>query len=366
MKEIRDIVKAVHRLEREGRHTALLTVVSVRGSAYRRPGTRMLVSEKGQEVGSISTLCLESDLFEKAKHVIASEKPALISYDTTAPEDAIFGIGQGCAGKVKILIEPFTSQSKIFHLLNQVTEGRSTTTLTTIFHADGIYADLFATHYDHDLLATFPIQFRNVLQSDIHQTLEKKIAATRRYEEPNGSVEVLIEILRPPLRLTIFGATSDVIPLVSFASELGWYVILVDHRSAYATQENFPLADEIVVCPPDEVGTRIRLKPETFAVVMVHQFEAEKILLRTLLPSSVCYVGLLGPRNKRDLLLQYLAAEGFIPTAEQRRKLHNPIGLDVGAETAEEIALSIVAEIQAILTNRLPQHLKNKNGPIHQ
>jgi xanthine/CO dehydrogenase XdhC/CoxF family maturation factor len=149
------------------------------------------------------------------------------------------------------------------------------------------------------------------------------------------------------------------------AAGLGWNVTIVDHRSAYAAKKDFPEADAVTLLSPEDYGAHLRLTAETCAVVMIHQFLAEANALRFLLSSANRYVGLLGPKSKCDLLLQHLASEGFTPTGEQLVKLHNPVGLDLGAETAEEIAISIVAEIQAIIHNRNGGFLKNRQGSIH-
>ena len=163
----------------------------------------------------------------------------------------------------------------------------------------------------------------------------------------------------------LFGATPDVQPLVRTAAELGWSVTIVDHRAAYARAADFPEADTVLLLSPEEYADRIRLTAETYAVIMIHQFLAEAQALRFLLPSPVRYIGLLGPKSKCSLLLQYLESEGFSHTKEQLEKLHNPAGLDLGAETAEEIALSISAEILARTRDRKPGFLKNRQGAIH-
>ena len=332
----------------------------------------MLFSQKGREAGFVSAACLEADLFEKVKDVIVNGKPALFSYDTTAPEDAIFGVGQGCGGFVEILIEPIrTDQTpQSLDILKTTSEQNELCALATVYRSDGVNSEaigaklLFTISGRIVSSLTQPELNKNITR-DIEKSLRTGKSTTNHYEYSKSTADVFIEIIHPPVPLLIFGATPDVKPLVQLAAELGWNVTVVDHRSAYAVKKDFPEADAVLLLSPEDYLQRIHLTPETCAVVMIHQFTAEASTLRFLLSSTVRYVGLLGPKSKCDLLLQHLSAEGFTPTEEQLIKLHNPVGLDLGAETAEEIALSIVAEIQAVMNNRSSGFLKDRQGPIH-
>jgi xanthine/CO dehydrogenase XdhC/CoxF family maturation factor len=332
----------------------------------------MLFTKKGREAGFVSAACLEADLFEKAKYVIAANKPAIFSYDTTAPEDAIFGVGQGCGGFVEILIEPIrvdqTGQS--LALLQTASEQNELCALATLYKSNGEFSEIIGTKL------LFTISGKNIssltqaelsenITRDIEQALHIGQSTTKHYFYSQSTADVFIEIIRPPIPLLIFGATSDVKPMVQLAVELGWNVTVVDHRSAYAVKKDFPEADAVLLLSPEDYAQHLNITQETCAVVMIHQFTAEASALRFLLSSSVRYVGLLGPKSKCDLLLQHLSAEGFTPAGEQLAKLHNPVGLDLGAETAEEIAISIVAEIQAVINNRNGGFLKDRQGPIH-
>jgi xanthine dehydrogenase accessory factor len=372
MKELRKILQRLDELRSSGETCALATVVSVHGSAYRRPGARMLFSTKGREAGFVSAACLEADLFEKVKDVIASSKSALFSYDTTAPEDAIFGVGQGCGGFVEILIEPIridqTKQS--LALLQTASEQNELCAIAMVYKSNGEQNEimgsrlLFTGSGDKNSSLTQEKLSRNIMH-DIEQAIRIGKSTTKHYDYSKSTADVFIEIIHPPAPILIFGATPDVKPLVRLSAELGWNITVVDHRSAYALKKEFPEADAVLLLSPEDYIQRLHPTPETCAVVMIHQFAAEANALRFLLSSTVRYIGLLGPKSKCDLLLQHLSTEGFTPTEEQLAKLHNPVGLDIGAETAEEIAISIVAEIQAIINNRNGGFLKNRQGPIH-
>ena len=134
---------------------------------------------------------------------------------------------------------------------------------------------------------------------------------------------------------------------------------------AYATRDRFPDADEIIVCHPEELSTKLKLNPQMVAVVLTHNYLSDKMLLQTLLPSPIGYLGLLGAKRRSQQLLEDLQLEGFIPSKNQLQRLYAPVGLDIGAETAAEIALSIVAEIQAVLAQREGNHLRFRQGSIH-
>ena len=181
-----------------------------------------------------------------------------------------------------------------------------------------------------------------------------------------GEAHVFLEVIAPPLPLVIFGAGHDAVPLIRLAKEqMGWNVTLVDHRAAWATPQRFPWADSIIVCSPQEVARRVPLTPNAAALVMTHQFPCDVALIRELLPSPAGYIGLLGPRRRTERLLSELAGEGFVVTEEQRTRLHGPVGLDIGADSPEQIALSIVAEIQAVTAGRGGGQLREQSGAIH-
>jgi xanthine/CO dehydrogenase XdhC/CoxF family maturation factor len=372
LNDIRTICTRLDELRLSGEPCALATIVSVHGSAYRRPGARMLFSKNGREAGFVSAACLEADLFEKVKEVIALNKAALFSYDTTAPEDAIFGIGQGCGGVVEILVEPIGGEqtTPLMGLLQMLRDLNEPCAVAMVYKSNGeqretFGARLFLTLSGNKSFTLTQTELSQNITSDVEEALHTGKSVTKQYNYSCSTADVFIEIIQPPVHLLLFGATPDVRPLVRLAAELGWNSTVVDHRAAYAVKKDFPEADEVILIAPEEYDQQLRISPETFAVIMVHQFAAEAKALRFLLSSTIRYVGLLGPKSKCELLLQHLSAEGFTPTEEQRARLHNPVGLDIGAETSEEIALSISAEILTRTRNRNPGFLKDRQGAIH-
>jgi xanthine dehydrogenase accessory factor len=371
VKELRKILQRIRELHSSGEECVLATVVNVRGSAYRRPGARMLFSQRGREVGFISAVCLESDLFKKAKEVLSSKRPTLVSYDTTAPEDVIFGVGQGCGGFVEILIEPFTSEQDYeLAVLQSASQWKEPCGLATVIKIntgsnERIGSKILWSSSGETSSTVIDTELIKHITDDLQKVLKTGKSFVKQYESSEGSTHVFLEIIRPPVSFIIFGSGPDVKPLVRLTSQLGWTTTVVDHRSAYTTTHEFPEADEVRLLTPDQYAQNLLLTPDSFAVIMIHQFETEVKALQFLFQSPVRYIGLLGPKSKRDLLLEHLGSGGFVPTDEQLGKLYNPVGLDIGAETAEEVALSIAAEIQSIAKGRKSGFLKDRKGSIH-
>ena len=315
MKELQDIITTYNKLKKSGETIALATVVRVAGSTYRRPGARMLMSTKGEIIGSLSGGCLEGDVFEQAQEVMNFQKSRLVSYDTTSEADILWGSGMGCQGIVDIFIEPLLSdngkilisfvQLLLNHSKNAQKSGKS-------FH--------ISTH----------------------------------------NIEAFVEVIHPPLSLIIFGAGHDAIPIVYFAKQLGWSVTVLDRRPDYATSTRFPEADTIIISEYEKLPESIILDEKTVAVIMTHNYLYDLTILKTILPLNLGYLGILGPRIRTEKLL------GEIPEYEQYKKhLYAPVGLDIGADNPQEIALAIIAEIQAVINNRSAGFLCDRHLPIH-
>jgi xanthine/CO dehydrogenase XdhC/CoxF family maturation factor len=201
---------------------------------------------------------------------------------------------------------------------------------------------------------------------DSRRARESGMSKVQMYEMSAGRAEVFIEVIQPPVPLVIFGAGHDAVPLVRFAKELGWHVTVVDPRPGYATRQKFPLADTLVVCRPEEVHEHIEIQRSTMAVVMTHHYLQDADLLRTLLPLPLRYLGLLGSKRRTQRLLHEARKEGVLLSERNLDLVYSPIGLDIGADTPEEIALAIAAEIQAVLAGRSGGMLRIREGPLHE
>jgi xanthine/CO dehydrogenase XdhC/CoxF family maturation factor len=282
MHEIDKVVAACRSVIDAGSRGVLVTVVHTQGSTYRRAGARAVIGEDGTLAGAISGGCLERDIAERVAIWLADMNPRMVTYDSTRGDDLIFGLGLGCRGVLDLLIEPF--------------DGARVPRLVTDFQWNGAE----------------PAEWTTIL--------------------PNG--ETMIEILRPPRSIVIFGG-GDAEPVAQFARTVGWLVEVVKPRAEFNSHE------------------------VDAAIVMTHNFARDAEILRQLLASQIQYIGLLGPKSRGDELLAEIGSS-------RDSRLHNPIGLDLGGETPEEIALSIVAEVQAAFERRSARPLREIETPIHE
>lgn len=202
--------------------------------------------------------------------------------------------------------------------------------------------------------------------ADLFKALVEKQTYVKSYTILSGRIDILSEVIHPPVPLLIFGAGYDAVPVVQFAKQLGWHITVIDHRPEYLRHDRFPQADQLLFCVPDLPNTyRHLLTRQSVAVVMSHRYVSDIAFLRTLIPSQLRYLGVLGSKRRMQQLWQDLAEHDVMLSPEQNQRLYNPVGLDIGAETPEQIALSSVAEIQAVLSRRSGGFLRDRVGSIH-
>ena len=354
-----------------GERLALATVVMVRGSAYRRPGARMVITAEGRTVGAISGGCLESDVAEHAKRVLASGRAMAITYDGTAESDGVFGLGMGCNGVTTLLIEPVVAGDPEGPLafLAYCRARRQAGVIATVIHSEGddppVGARLMLDSEGGLTGVKHREGFVQALTAEMRQVFCRQRSEVREIAIGTAMADVFFEFVPPPVSLVIFGAGYDALPLASFAKQLGWQVTVVDHRPAYTTPERMPTADAVVCAHPGPLPKQVSLGTETVGMLMTHHYLHDKEWLRTLLPLPLRYLGILGPRTRTERLLGELQAEGTAADFSSLGWLHYPAGLDIGAETPEEIALAILAEIRAVLAGRSGGMLTTHAGPIH-
>ncbi len=371
MKEISDIITAFKAAQQQGRQTALATVVHVEGSSYRRPGARMLIEDDGRLTGAISGGCLEGDALRKAMLVMSQQKPMLVTYDTM-DDDAKLGVGLGCNGIIHILIEPVNTAGahNPLALLMAAASQRQTAVVVTLFSLQKRSGPQPGTQllYSGGVLAGNLPQAGEwpLLEADIQEALAGNASAIKSYTTHQGSITAFIEVLPPPVKVVVVGAGNDVMPLVEMAAIVGWEVTVIDGRTNYATRQRFARAKQVLLAKPGQVLELVEYDAQTVFLLMTHNYNYDLALLQQLLPQQVAYTGVLGPAKKLARMLDELAEKGIVPTPAQLAKVHGPAGLDVGAETPEEIALSIIAEIKAVLAGRDAAPLRHKKRPIHQ
>jgi xanthine dehydrogenase accessory factor len=369
LKELENIVAEAERARSSGQSVALATVVDVEGSAYRLPGARMLIANGKWIAGSISGGCLEDDVVMRAQEAIAKDEALVTTYDTTSDDDIVFGVGLGCKGIITILIEPIRPQDHGVDFLGfakSCLEDRTPGVVATVIRVQGRTAAKPGSRFVSRLEERRSDVADRELESKIEAAIRvmPQAAKLMTFSLEHGAANVFVERIEPPTPLVVFGAGHDAIPVVRLAKELGWHVTLVDHRPAYATAARFPLADRVLISTPSELS-QVTLTPDTLALVMTHNYLRDLELLQILLPAPVRYLGLLGPRRRTDQLLADLQQKGIRPTADQLSRFYGPVGLDIGSEGPIEVALSILSEMQAVMTSHPGGHLKERKRPIH-
>lgn len=368
-KEIRDIVAAFHAAEKAGRKTALATIVHVEGSSYRMPGARMLVDDNGCLTGAISGGCLEGDARRRALLAIHERRNRLVTYDTSNEEDVEFGVQLGCNGIVHILFEPVFSEEPDHPvvLLERSQKVRRDTVLVTLFSLENKQLDQPGTCYFFNGISSGNRINDTMLElevaSDAKAVLAERSSRLKNYE--GFSLSAFVELIQPPVSLVVVGAGNDAIPLTEMAALLGWEITVVDGRPAQATTMRFPQAKQVIVSKPSEVFGTLNVDARTCFVLMTHNYNYDLELLGNLLQKPCAYVGVLGPKSRLERLLSDLQDRGVVVDDAQRSRVFGPVGIDIGAGPAEEIALSILAEIKAVISGRVGGSLRDRSIRIH-
>ncbi len=381
MNEVRALVEAFDAASVRGERCALATVVSVEGSSYRRPGARMLVCEGGTSTGTISAGCLESDVIEHAKRALKAGEAQLVEYDTASTSDEMaWGLGLGCNGIVRVLVEPLASDSLYVEALRrsclanaapvlvatvyQHTPSESATDAPRVETGARLLINENGSVGREGLSGPWAV----MLESELRAMSRGEItSATRVYEVDGGAVKVFLEPLLPPVPLIIFGAGHDALPIVELARGLGWQTEVVDPQARPVSRSRFAVADRVTLARPEEVAAKLKITPRTLTLLMTHNYSHDLELLRFLLASPARYIGLMGPRKRTARLLSELEAGEDLFCLEEAdlARLHSPAGLDIGANAPAEIALSIIAEMRAVLDGRRGGMLRDRRGSIH-
>jgi xanthine dehydrogenase accessory factor len=357
-RETERILEVIRQVQAAGQRAALATVVRVRGSAYRREGTRIVVREDGTYECLLSGGCLEPTVAEAARRVIATGEPVVSTYDLE--EDSIWGLAIGCSGAVDVRIERLEDDPLSRAWLEVLDRGESAVLITAIAGASGRV--LLGADGDVRGQLSDPM---------LHASAIDRARERMRGPHPHagteniGSAEVFYEISAPSPRLVIFGAGQDAVPLARQAWGLGFSVTVVDVREAMLTPDRFPGITR-VASHFSRFADTIHLDASSFVVVMNHHLERDRESLSFALASDASYIGLLGPRSRYEKLLAGLEAEGHRPAAGMLARVRSPVGLALGAETPEEIAVSILAEILAIRRGFEGGFLNGRDASLHR
>jgi xanthine dehydrogenase accessory factor len=351
-----------------GRTGAVATVVQILGSAYRRPGAKFLIEDDGRTLGGVSGGCLEADVRELSHDVMRNGKPRLRHYDTGSDDRVVWGLGLGCNGSVDVFIQRIDALGeRTLAAVRELLRGDHPFAVSTIVEGPDAGRSLILT--EPNTLGDSNGARQDASDAggrrataDVDQDL--RAAAARRVETGESGLDrmegcrVFTDVLVPPPHLIVCGAGDDARPVAAYAADVGFQVTVVDHRPAYVTPERFPAARRLLQMRPDDVVGPFPLASNASVVLMTHSLALDREWLRRLLATATAYVGVLGPRARTAEILQQLGASGD-------ERVFGPVGLDLGAEGPEQIAISVVAELLAVRAQRDSRHLRERKVAIH-
>lgn len=373
MRELEFISAQYENLRYQGIGCVLATLVHVEGSSYRRAGARMLVDEYGNITGAISGGCLEGDALRKALHALHKQKNKLITYDTSDEDDAIVGAQLGCNGIIQVLFEPLDYQDSLnpCELLKSVLAQKNSLAIVVQFNLDRSKEQAGTILLiDENLKYTGKQPGKEVLDLILEQaqlTLENKRSYFAEFSIDGETQHLFIQNYQPPVKLIIVGAGNDAQILAQQAQLVGWEVIVTDGRPTHANIERFTSSCQVIVTKPEQTLENIEIDQRSCFVLMSHNYNYDLAVLKLLLAEDqIPYIGILGPLKKYERMQNDLESEGIELSEENRNKIHAPIGLEIGAETPSEIGLSILSEIQSVLTQTSGRPLREKSEPIHE
>ena len=367
----RDVARALVDAAAHGESLVLATVVRITGSSYGGVGARMICLGDGSRVGLVSGGCLESDLAEHARLVYASRVAKVVSYDTRDDEDVPWGLGLGCNGLIEVLLEPLDSHEArdVAALIDRALGADSPSVIATVIRSDGLNGGPRVG--SHMLLGNGEIQSTGNWGSgavliDAQQYLVEALAAGRRgLVREIGSAEVAFEVVMPAVRLVVCGSGPDAAPVARLASQLGWDVTVIDHRPVTDEYSARFCEARVVECAdPLGLAAVLPTNHRFAAVVMSHNISRDRDYLSALLESEAIYIGVLGPRARTERMLSELSARQESPPKVDDR-VFSPVGMDIGGEGPDAIALAIIAQISAVANGKPGGHLRDRRGSLH-
>ena len=333
--EFKEIIECYQNAKRLGIPAVIATVVDVEGSSYRRPGVGMLILQNGKITGAVSGGCVEKEVWRQAQSVFMSRKPKVMTYDGK--------YRLGCEGLLYILIE------KLEASIDTIAEIQKHLTLRIPFEINSWYSKIEGNSMPMGSV----IKFKNENEFSF-----SKINAQ------NVALDVFRRKIQPCFRLIIIGQEHDATELCKLASTTGWEVVIIGSPNNPKRSEDFPGAKEVLLSTPEALSIG-HLDDQTAVVLMTHNFAKDLLYLQAIKDTVPAYIGLLGPAKRREKLLS--AFIEYFPEVPDSfiDSIHGPAGLNLGAETPQEIAISIIAEILSVIRNQNPIPLQEKKGPIH-
>lgn len=352
---MKEIHKGLVRCLEEEKRAVLATIVQVTGSAYRREGARCLIYETGEVVGILSGGCVEEDLVEHARSVLRANLPKKVEYDFRWTTDEIWGLGLGCNGIIMVLLEP----------IDPINDREKTRSLIKEFRNRAIcevpYFTITVVESSNPKVlcpgkhwTQTEIEFENDKLDNVQCELIEEVI-------DGVSVALFVEKVNPLPRLVIVGSGPDAALLATRAQELEWRVSVVDHRSSYLNSY-FSGVETILIKRGDYASVDIH--QDSFAVIMTHNLDLDQLAIRKLLPLNLSYVGVLGSRERIRKITELIRDSDEHIDLRQLENVYSPVGLDIGAETPEEITLSILSELTAHKNRRVGGSLRDSRMRI--
>lgn len=350
---MRDILAELEQWLAAGEAVALATVVRAIGSSPRPVGAKLIVTRSGRMAGSVSGGCVEGAVFEVALETLDSLRPRLVTYGIS--DEQAWNVGLSCGGTIDVFVEALNSETNttllpaLIHALHE----QEPVVQATLVRGNPLGAHLLIYEDGHTVGTLGSPSLDELVSHDALTFLHTGEAETRAYTLPcGGQVEVFLEAHLPSRHLVVVGAVHIAIPLVAMAKQLDYHTTVIDAREFFATRERLPHADELIVAWPDEALEQIKITPQTDIVILAHDEKFEDPAFHIALRSRAGYIGAIGSRKTNQQRLERLRQAGF--TNDDLARIHAPIGIDIGAKTPAEIALSILAEIVAVRRGRLP------------
>lgn len=368
MKEIKSILNLYNTYGKKGQKCAIAQVVRVEESSYRREGARMLVFESGVFEGGISGGCLEGDALKRSQIAILKEEPSIVTYDTSKDDENQIGVGLGCNGVIDVLISPITPEGKTLSFLERCTSSRKAHILVTITATNTTDPELrlgqtFYFDTEQKSLENCPNkELEGLLNTDIQKVLETQKSRIFHYATAAFEISAFIELIPPQFHLAIYGDNYDVYPMIDLAKVMDWEVSLVGklqklRKDKLGAVKNLYQKDDEQHPPVDR---------RTAIVLMAHDYKTDLKNLQHALQTPTPYIASLGPKKRFEKMQAELLKRGTPLTPEQLERIYAPCGLEIGANTPEEIAMSIFTEILSVYANKKGGMLREKETPIHE
>ena len=347
MREVRDDVQ---RWLARGDRVALATVVATRRSAPRPVGAKLAISAQGELAGSVSGGCVENEVYEYAQEVLAGAPPRLLTYGIS--DDLALSVGLPCGGEIDVFVEE--ARRPLAERLMQVVESNERAVVLTVLAGDDLGAELLVTE-DGERIGDAP--------EELAESAPELISRGRSGVVQIAGRDVFADVYGPPPRLLIYGAVDTAEALCRAAQEIGWRPIVADARARFATSERLPSAAEIVVAWPEETLAQVQPDDATAIVILTHDDKFDVPMISGALETDAFYIGALGSRRNQERRRERLLEAGVDEAALER--VSGPCGLDVGAQTPAETAISILAEIMAVRAGREGGRLRDATTRIH-